>query len=133
MLAQVLEELFPGEPYTSSDGTLENVVFENKNIIKPKDDIYERTVHILTNVEAFKKMREERNALLEQSDKYMMPDYPHPLEQDIQNWKDYRFFLRILPLTALPTLGEDGQLENVEWPDQGEIAKRATGTPPPPI
>ena len=117
MLTQVVEDIFPGEPYTSSDGTLKNVVFENKNIIKPKDGIYEQTVHKLTNPEAVKKFREVRNTLLDQSDKYTMPDYPHPLERDFVNWKHYRFLLRDLPLTARPTLGEDGQLENVEWPE----------------
>ena len=116
MLAQVLEELFPGEPYTSSDGTLKNVVFENKNIVKPKDGIYEQTVHKLKNVEAVKKFREVRNTLLTQSDKCTIQDYPHPLERDFDNWKVYRQLLRDLPTTARPTLRKDGTLENVEWP-----------------
>ena len=114
MLAQVLEQMFPGEPYTSDGTTWESVVFEN--IAKPGDEAYEYELYKLTNVEAIKKMREERNALLDQSDKYVNIDYPHRLELDIQNWKDYRRALRDLPTTARPTLDEDGNLKDVEWP-----------------
>ena len=83
---------------------------------KPSYDIYEELVYKLTNVEAIKKMREQRNALLDQSDKYVTRDYPHLLELDIQNWIDYRLALRNLPTTARPTLDEDGNLKDVVWP-----------------
>ena len=115
MLTQVVEEMFPGEPYTSSDGTWETVVFEN--LPKPADSVYEYTLYKLTNAEAVKKFREERNALLDQSDRYMLDDFPQNDEGKKQLWMDYRQLLRDLPLTALPTLGEDGQLENIEWPE----------------
>jgi|TARA_B110000240_G_scaffold121132_1_gene135384 hypothetical protein len=115
MLSQVLEKMFPGEPYTSDGTTWDSVVFEN--IVKPVDTtLYEYTLYRLTNVEAIKKFREERNALLDKSDKYVTPDYPHKLERDIQNWIDYRRALRDLPTTARPTLDEDGNLTGVEWP-----------------
>ena len=63
-----------------------------------------------------RKLREERNDLLEKSDKYMIPDYPHGLEIDIQNWKRYRQHLRDLPGMSSPDLDEDGKLTGVEWP-----------------
>jgi len=115
MLTQVVEDMFPGEPYTSSDGTWETVVFEN--LPKPVDSVYEYTLYKLTNLEAVKKFREERNALLDQSDRYMLDDFPQNDEGKKQLWMDYRQLLRDLPMTARPTLGEDGQLENVEWPE----------------
>jgi hypothetical protein len=114
MLTQVLEQMFPGEPYTSDGTTWDSVVFEN--IVKPGDEAYEYALYKLTNVGAIKKMREERNALLDQSDKYVIIDYPHRLELDIQNWVDYRQALRNLPTTARPTLDEDGKLKDVVWP-----------------
>jgi hypothetical protein len=120
MLTQVLENMFPGEPYTSDGTTWDSVVFEN--VAKPDGNtFYEYTLYKLTYTEetrilAFDKLREERNALLDQSDKYLTPDYPHRLELDIQNWKDYRRALRDLPTTARPTLDEDGNLKDVEWP-----------------
>jgi hypothetical protein len=115
MFAQVLEILAPGMPYKPDD-TWESVVFDDDNGPKPDDETYEYTLYRLANVEAIKKFREERNALLDKSDKYMTLDYPHRLELDIQNWKDYRQALRDLPRTARPTLDEDGNLTGVEWP-----------------
>ena len=116
MLTQALEQFAPGTPYTSDGTTWESVVFEDVHLEKPSYDIYEELVYKLTNVEAIKKMREQRNALLDQSDKYVTRDYPHLLELDIQNWKDYRRALRHLPVTVKPTLDEDGNLKDVVWP-----------------
>ena len=118
MLAQVMEILAPGVPYTSN-GTPESVVFENE----PGDHkigiyipVYNDILHKLTNADAIKQFREERNILLNESDKYMTLDYPHCLELDIQNWKEYRQALRDIPITARPTLDDDGNLTGVEWP-----------------
>jgi hypothetical protein len=115
MLAQVLEVMCPGVPYTSN-GTWESVVFNDGNFYKPTDEMYELTLYQLTHAEAITKMREQRDALLDKSDKYMTRDYPHRLELDIQNWMTYRQALRDLPSTARPTLDEDGNLVNIEWP-----------------
>ena len=115
MLSQVLEKVFPGEPYTSDGTTWDSVVFEN--IVKPTDNIgYEYTLYKLTNVEAIKKFREERNVLLDKSDKYMTSDYPHSLEKDIQDWKEYRQALRVFPMIARPILDAGGNLTGVVWP-----------------
>jgi len=115
MLSQVLEKVFPGEPYTSDGTTWDSVVFEN--IVKPTDNIgYEYTLYKLTNVEAIKKFREERNVLLDKSDKYMTSDYPHSLEKDIQDWKEYRQALRDFPMIARPILDAGGNLTGVVWP-----------------
>ena len=120
MLTQVLENMFPGEPYTSDGTTWDSVVFEN--VAKPDGNtFYEYTLYKLTYTEetrilAFDKLREERNALLDKSDKYVTQDYPHLLQKDLQDWVDYRRALRNLPTTARPTLDEDGNLTGVEWP-----------------
>lgn len=116
MLEQVLNILTPGMSYTSSDGTYENVVFEDSTFVKPNIAAYEYILYTLTNVEALKKFREKRNVLLDQSDKYMTRDYPHLLEKDPHEWANYRRALRDLPYTARPTLDENGNLKDVEWP-----------------
>ena len=116
MLTQALEIIAPGVPYTSDGTTWESVVFGETTLVKPSHNIYEEVVYRLENVEAIKKMREERNALLDQSDKYVTRDYPHRFELDIQNWLDYRQALRNFPIAARPTLDEDGNLTGVEWP-----------------
>ena len=121
MLAQVLEIITPGVSYTSDGTTWESVVFDDDNFAKPHDEMYESALYKLTYTEearilAFNKLREERNVLLDKSDKYMTKDYPHTLELDIQNWVEYRQALRDLPMTARPILDEDGNLIGVEWP-----------------
>ena len=116
MLAQVIEILAPGIPYTSDGTTWDSVVFDDRDFVKPMDETYEYALYRLTNADAIKKFREERNALLDKSDKYMTKDYPHRLELDIQNWVEYRRALRDLPMTARPTLDADGNLTGVEWP-----------------
>ena len=121
MLAQVLEIITPGVSYTSDGTTWESVVFDDDNFAKPHDEMYESALYKLTYTEearilAFNKLREERNVLLDKSDKYMTKDYPHTLELDIQNWVEYRQALRDLPMTARPILDEDGNLTGVEWP-----------------
>lgn len=119
MLAQVLEIIAPGIPYTSN-GEPESVVFQTEkagyenfglNLNQYNDILYK-----LQNADAIKKFREERNTLLDKSDKYMTTDYPHRLELDIHNWVEYRQSLRDLPRTARPTLDADGNLTGVEWP-----------------
>ena len=117
MLAEVLQNIFPNEPYTSDGTTWGSVVFEN--IAKPIDSVYEGELYKLTHTEeartlAFNKLREERNVLLDKSDKYMTRDYPH--KYDVEDWIMYRQALRDLPRTARPTLDADGNLTDVEWP-----------------
>jgi len=117
MLAQVVEIIFPGVPYTSDGTTWDSVVFEN--IAKPHDEMYESALYKLTYTEearilAFNKLREERNVLLDKSDKYMTQDYPR--KHEVEDWIVYRQALRDLPITARPILDEDGNLTGVEWP-----------------
>jgi hypothetical protein len=67
------------------DTTLENAIFEDN-------------------------MRRKRNILLDQTDKYIVTDYPHPTEEAKQAWLDYRQALRDLPAnTTDPT--------NPVWPE----------------
>ena len=117
MLAQVVEIMFPGVPYTSDGTRWDSVVFEN--IAKPCDETYESALYKLTYTEevrilAFNKLREERNVLLDKSDKYMTRDYPW--KSGVDDWIRYRQALRDFPMIARPILDADGNLTGVEWP-----------------
>ena len=119
MLAQVLEIITPGVSYTSDGTTWESVVFDDDNFAKPHDEMYESALYKLTYTEearilAFNKLREERNVLLDKSDKYMTQDYPR--KHEVEDWIMYRQALRDLPRTARPILDEDGNLTGVDWP-----------------
>ena len=64
-----------------------------------------------------KKLREERDNKLLETDKYTsIPDWPHPSEEVKQAWITYRQELRDLPATATPQLDDNGNLTNVTWP-----------------
>ena len=60
-------------------------------------------------------IRKTRNALLSETDWWVLPDRTASQEQ-----KDYRQALRDLPSTAKPQLDENGQLTNVTWPTKPE-------------
>jgi len=114
--AEIMEAILPGVEYTS-DGTWESVVFTDPEFPRPLDEVYEDKSYKLTNVEAIKKFREERNTRLSESDRYMCPDYPHPRYLlSLKEWKEYRQALRVLTETARPTLDEDGNLKDIVWP-----------------
>ena len=58
-------------------------------------------------------LRIQRNQLLASTDWRMTTDYPYT---DQSAWATYRTELRNLPATASPTLDENGNLTNVDWP-----------------
>ena len=65
--------------------------------------------------EPMKRLRQERNRRLSETDWWVLPDRTASQEQ-----KDYRQALRDLPSTASPELDENGQLSNVTWPTKPE-------------
>jgi hypothetical protein len=115
--AEIMEAILPGVEYTSDGATWESVVFTDTEFTKPNESLYEDGLYRLTNVEAIKKFREERNKRLSESDKYVCPDYPHPRYLlSLKEWEEYRQALRNLSETARPTLDEDGNLKDIVWP-----------------
>jgi len=75
--------------------------------------------------DAMKKLRAERDALINTTDKYVTPDYPINDEKRKQ-WGRYRQHLRDLPGMSSPDLDEDGNLTGVEWPIRPDMAKNFT-------
>ena len=72
----------------------------------------------LRPVEALKKLRENRDEKLKQTDQYSLPDFPHKSEEVKQAWLTYRQALRDLPANS-PDVSIDlntGELIGVTWP-----------------
>ena len=72
----------------------------------------------LRPLEALKKLREQRDEKLKQTDQYSLPDFPHKSEEVKQAWLTYRQALRDLPANS-PNVSidlETGELTGVEWP-----------------
>ena len=84
--------------------TYESIVFPEGYEKPPKEEF-----EALMKIEKWKDLRQERNALLDQTDKYIVADYPHATPEKKQGWLDYRQALR-----DLPTATEDP--ENPVWP-----------------
>lgn len=81
----------------------------NRHTLKGK---YENGSYILVNNEEvlLSKLRENRDILLDKSDKYTTPDFPHSSEEVKQAWLDYRQALRDLPANTTDP-------ENPVWPE----------------
>jgi hypothetical protein len=60
-------------------------------------------------------LRKERNALLAETDWWVLPD-----RTPTQAQLDYRQALRDLPANCTPALDEDGNLTGVTWPTKPE-------------
>ena len=73
-------------------------------------------LRILKNAEPMKRLRQERNRRLTETDWMSFSDSPTMTDE----WKTYRQALRDLPSTAEPQLDENGQLTNVTWPTKPE-------------
>jgi hypothetical protein len=103
--------------YYSFLETWESIKFPPGHEKPPKAE-FEAKLQALVDAQPLSKLREERNVLLDKTDKYTTPDYPHADEAAKQAWLDYRQVLRNLPSTATPTLDKDGNLGGFEWPVQ---------------
>ena len=66
-------------------------------------------------IPAMDQLRNQRDSLLMQSDWRMNEDYPYA---DKEQWKIYRQALRDLPANSEPQLDENGNLTNVNWPEE---------------
>ena len=95
----------------------------NYDLIKWKNDLYiptkqevEDKIKELKLLEPLKRLREERNKKLDETDKYLTSDFVYPSGVTKQNWLDYRQALRDLPSISEPEIDENGNLINVEWP-----------------
>ena len=76
---------------------------------KPPKEEFERRYQELLDGIPMQKLRETRNTLLDQTDKYSSADYPHKTDDIRQAWLEYRQALRDLPANTTDA-------ENPTWP-----------------
>ena len=67
---------------------------------KPPKEEFEAKLQELMAAQPLKELRTKRNTLLEQTDRYAIPDWPHSSPEIRQAWLDYRQALRELPSTT---------------------------------
>ena len=100
----------------------------NYDLIKWKNDLYvptkqevEDKIKELKLLEPLKRLRQERDKKLLETDKYTsIPDWPHSTEEIRQAWITYRQQLRDLPTNTDSikniSLNDQNELIGVEWP-----------------
>lgn len=106
-ICQALIAIDPTKSWHVKNNVYENITCED-SVIPTLDEILEK-IRELTVEQNWEDLRLKRNRLLKQSDKYSVPDYPHPTPEIEQAWLEYRQALRDLPsVTDDPT--------NPVWP-----------------
>lgn len=104
---QELVENFP--PPSMSYGPDYDLIELPEGYEKPPKEEFEAKLQELIDGQPLKELRTKRNTLLDQSDKYALPDWPHSSLSKQTEWLDYRQALRDLPTaTADPA--------NPVWP-----------------
>jgi hypothetical protein len=76
--------------------TWESIELEDGIEKPPKDEFDEKVSKFINSINKLS-LRKRRNKLLDQSDKYIVADYPHATPEKKQEWLDYRQALRDLP------------------------------------
>lgn len=85
--------------------------------LKPTLEEIKNAWNEIVRVTSMNMLREERDVLLRNSDKYTsISDWPFKDGVQKESWIIYRQKLRDLPANASPSLDDDGKLIGVEWP-----------------
>ena len=102
--------------YPNVHNQVNNKAFDvNGNEIILDEDAIAKEVSKLLAENPMKRLREERNRRITETDWWAGQDLTMTQEQ-----KDYRQALRDLPSNAEPQLDEQGNLTNVTWPTKPE-------------
>ena len=109
MRHEVIGKLYPNVVNQVNDKAFD---VNGNEIVVDEDVIAEEVSKLLAEV-PIKRLREERNQKLVDSDWTQYRDVSLSNDSD---WKTYRQTLRDLPSTAEPQLDEQGNLTNVTWP-----------------
>ena len=97
--------------------TYESIIWDESNTLPiPTLSECEAAWQEILNEAPMKKLREERNIKLSQSDIYGLSDFPFANDTVKQSWLTYRQALRDLPSNSTPSFDENGNLTNVSWP-----------------
>jgi len=110
----VLSKYYNGQTWSLVGEKYEGLTWSDENTIsKPSLDDLIIKYNEITTARPLNKLRKTRNKLLDQTDKYIVADYPHATDEAKQAWIDYRQTLRDLPANTTDP-------ENPIWPTPPE-------------
>ena len=113
---RALSELAPNANWCMDGAqTYGNLQWNSNDITKPTELEVNNKIAEIEAAFPLKYLREERNAMLAESDWTQTPDVPEAIKTA---WQTYRQQLRDLPASASPKLNEfyDLDLSSVTWP-----------------
>ena len=108
--ATALEVLMPDGGWW---GEANGEFFCDEGLTLPTEEQIQAKLAEIQNAEPMRVLREQRNQKLAESDWRASSDLTLSSE-----WSTYRQALRDLPSTATPTLDDNGNLQNVTWPEE---------------
>tara|TARA_B110000881_G_C18473053_1_gene462413 strand:+ start:538 stop:912 length:375 start_codon:yes stop_codon:yes gene_type:complete len=114
--AECISSLVPGSSWSISGNDYLTLIWDDDSYVKPTEQEILTKKTELVNEYPIQMMREQRNFLLMESDKYSLPDYPHYSEGKKQEWLTYRQDLRNMTSSQSPSINLNGELINVTWP-----------------
>ena len=108
-----LDGVFGLVPKAQMICTEEKIVEWHDSRPQPSQSEINAKISELRDAEPMRRLREERNRKLAETDWRASSDLTLSSE-----WSTYRQALRDLPSKATPKLDDDGNLKNVTWPDE---------------
>ena len=112
-LHESLTEMYPGLGYTMSNNDYDTLIWLDTNVPKPSKQTLLLRGQELINAKPLKKLRQERNRRLAETDWVFSTDYHIPSELR-KKWTEYRQKLRDLPsVTTDP--------EHPVWPEKPTV------------
>tara|TARA_B100001094_G_scaffold122537_1_gene118239 strand:+ start:112 stop:483 length:372 start_codon:yes stop_codon:yes gene_type:complete len=115
-ISSALQTMYPGTEFSMDNDDYDSLVWTDSSKPKPTLGEINAKKEELTNELAYDLLRSERNVLLNDTDKYMVSDFPHSSETVKQQWVTYRQSLRDLPSNSEPKLDSNMELINITWP-----------------
>ena len=122
-LTHAIIALYPNSSWVLTGSSYQGLDWKDTSIPKPTEEELNSKLQELLLEEPLKQLRQLRNKLLLESDKYTLVDWPHPTDTIRQEWANYRQQLRDLPTISTPLKNEDGTLDksSVNWPVKPSI------------
>lgn len=112
-LHESLTEMYPGLGYTMSNNDYDTLIWLDTNVPKPSKQTLLLRGQEIINAKPLKKLRQERNQRLAETDWIFSTDYHIPSELR-KKWTEYRQKLRDLPsVTTDP--------EHPVWPEKPTV------------
>lgn len=108
-IADALGDLYPDLLWGIRNSDYNALEWLDTEVPKPTLEALEQRRDELIAAQPLKDLRKKRDDLLSKTDKFAIPDWPHPTEEVKQAWLDYRQALRDLPANTTDP-------ENPVWP-----------------